>query len=90
MNQKLVNEFNRMLEAIDEELTFEITKKEAVKIKYINETVCTLEVSHSVPVIIIDPRQPILLDKYTSTLFSDLIKLCGKYLDAFFDGADYG
>lgn len=86
MNQKLVNEFSKKLGAIDEELTFEITKKETVQIKASNDPVCTLEVVYGEPAIIIDPGQPILLDKDTSALFGNLIKLCGEYLGAFFGG----
>lgn len=84
MNRKLVREFSEKLEAIDEELTFKITKEEAVQIKDGNEPVCTLAVIYDAPSIIIDPGQPILLDKDTSALYGDLIKLCGEYLDAFF------
>lgn len=84
MNRKLVKEFSEKLEAIDEELTFKITEKGTVQIKDGNDPVCTLVVVYDVPSIIIDPGQPILLDKDTSALYGDLIKLCGEYLNAFF------
>lgn len=88
MNRKLVREFSEKLEVIDEELTFKITKEEAVQIKDGNEPVCTLAVIYDVPSIIIDPGQPILLDKDTSALYGDLIKLCGEYLGAFLGDDD--
>lgn len=85
MNRKLVREFSEKLEAIDEELTFKITKEEVVQIKDGNEPVCTLAVIYETPSIIIDPSQPVLLYKDTSVLYGDLIKLCGEYLEAFFE-----
>ena len=95
MNQKLVDEFGKKLKAIDENLTFEIlenaktdldgdfvkiTKKGTVLIKYDDETAFTLGIVCGVPAIDID--------KDSSALFGDLIKLCGEYLDVFFGDDD--
>ena len=100
MNKKLVNEFGKKLKVLDEELTFEIleddktslgfvkiTKKRTalinrVLIKYGDKTVLMLRMDSSMPAIGINTS--ILLYKDSSVFFSDLIKLCGEYLDAFF------
>ena len=68
-----------------------ITKKRTalincVLIKYDDKTVLKLEMNSSMPAIYIN--RPILLYKDTSVFFGDLIKLCGKYLDAFFGDDD--
>lgn len=103
MNKKLVNEFGKKLKALDEELTFEvlenaktdldggfvkITEKGTVLIKYNDRTVLKLRMDSSMPAIYIN--RPILLYKDSSVFFSDLIKLCGEYLDAFFGDDEHG
>lgn len=99
MNQKLVDEFDKKLKALDEKLTYEVlenaktvldkdfikfTEKGTVLIKYDDETAFTLVIACGVPAIDID--KTIMIDQYNSALFGDLIKLCGEYLDAFFGG----
>lgn len=102
MNKKLVDEFDKKLKALDEELTFtileddktslnggfvKITKKRTalinrILIKYGDKTVLRLRMDSSMPAI--DINTPIRMYKDSSVFFSDLIKLCGEYLDAFF------
>lgn len=84
MNQKLVDEFNKKLKAIDKGITFEITKKETVKFKDDDETVFELVVANGVPSVIINLDQPVVIDKDGLESFSNLIMLCGQYLEAFF------
>ncbi len=101
MNKKLVNEFSKKLKTLDENLAFEvlenaktdldggfvkITEKGTVLIKYNDRTVLKLRMDSSMPAIYIN--RPILLYKDSSVFFSDLIKLCGEYLDAFFGDDD--
>lgn len=81
MNQKLVDEFNKKLEAIDEELTLEIITKEMFEIKYGDETVCTMKVIGGGPVLILNPDQPICID---NDMLGNLIDLCGQYREALF------
>ena len=68
-----------------------ITKKRTalinrVLIKYGDKTVLMLRMDSSMPAIGINTS--ILLYKDSSVFFSDLIKLCGEYLDAFFGDDD--
>ncbi len=101
MNQKLVDEFDKKLKALDEKLTYEVlenaktvldkdfikfAEKGTVLIKYDDETAFTLVIACGVPAIDID--KTIMIDQYNSALFGDLIKLCGEYLDAFFGDDD--
>ena len=84
MNQKLVDEFNKKLEAIDEELTLGIVTKEMFEIKYGDITIFTMQVMGGVPVVIVDLDQPVIFDKDGLESFGNLAILCGQYLEAFF------
>lgn len=86
MNQKLVDEFNKKLESIDEELTLEIITKEMFEIKYGNETIFTMQVISGVPVTIVklDQPVPVVFDKDGLESFGNIAMLCGQYLEAFF------
>lgn len=72
---------------------FKITKKRTVLInriliKYNDRTVLKLRMDSSMPAI--DINSPIRMYKDSSVFFSDLIKLCGEYLDAFFGDDEHG
>lgn len=84
MNQKLVDEFNKKLKAIDEGIAFEITKKETVKFKDDDETIFELGVVNGVPSVIIDLDQSVVIDKYGLELLGNLTMLCGQYLEVLF------
>nr|DAY65138.1 MAG TPA: hypothetical protein [Caudoviricetes sp.] len=98
MNQKLVNDFSKKLKALDNHLGFKVlenteanlngsfislSEKGNVLITYGNDTVFELTTVDETPAIDLDS---IYVDKDNSALFGDLIKLCGQYLEAFFDG----
>lgn len=86
MNQKLVDEFNKKLESIDEELTLEIITKEMFEIKYGDVTIFTMQVIGGVPVTIVklDQPVPVVFDKDGLESFGNLDMLCGQYPEAFF------
>lgn len=102
MNKKLVNEFSKKLKLLDSGLEFEVleddeiilnkdyitsVEKGTVLISYNGATVFALTIVSGEPAIVID--KPIMIDKDNSALFGNSIKLCGEYLEAFFDSDQY-
>ena len=98
MSIKRINEFSNKLKALDNHLGFKVlenteanlngsfislSEKGNVLITYDNNTVVELTTVDETPAIDLDS---IYVDKDNSALFGDLIKLCGQYLEAFFDG----
>lgn len=98
MNQKRINEFSKKLKAIDDHLDFEVFKNTTtdlngnvlrltgdgdVLITYGDEAIFELTIIDDTPAIDLDSSY---IDKDNASKFGDLIKLCGEYLDAFFDG----
>lgn len=101
MNRKRINEFSKKLKALDNHLGFKVlenteanlngsfislSEKGNVLITYGNDTVFELTTVDETPAIDLDS---IYVDKDNSALFGNLIKLCGEYLDAFFDGDNH-